>query len=81
MSIQIYKFRDENKHLHLQDGDPVYVAKDLKMPQFEMEKVLAKVCDNKIHMGDRLIHALLCSNKGRANRWLCHRAVCLLLLL
>ena len=29
----------------------VSVAKDLRMPQFELEMVTAKNCDNKIHMG------------------------------
>ena len=28
------------------------VAKDLRMPQFELEMVTAKNCDNKIHMGE-----------------------------
>ena len=30
----------------------MYVAKDLRMPQFELENVEAKFCDNKIHMGE-----------------------------
>ena len=35
-----------------QDEEPVNVAKDLRMPQFELEAVRAKACDNKIHMGE-----------------------------
>ena len=34
-----------------QDKEAVSVAKDLRMPQFELEMVTAKHCDNKIHMG------------------------------
>ena len=33
------------------DTEPVTVAKDLKMPQFELEAVTASNCHNKIHMG------------------------------
>ena len=34
----------------------VSVAKDLRMPQFELEMVTAKNCDNKIHMGRLAVH-------------------------
>ena len=36
----------------LQGKYPVSVAKDLRMPQFKIEMVTAKNCDNKIHMGN-----------------------------
>ena len=35
----------------MKDKEAVSVAKDLRMPQFELEMVTAKNCDNKIHMG------------------------------
>ena len=40
------------KPFNSQDKYPVSVAKDLRMPQFTIELVTAKNCDNKIHQGN-----------------------------
>jgi len=55
--MQISSFSKTTRELQLewtteQDKSAVSVAKDLRMPQFELEMVTAKNCDNKIHMGN-----------------------------
>jgi len=55
--MQISSFSKTTRELQLEwtteeDKSAVSVARDLRMPQFELEMVTAKNCDNKIHMGN-----------------------------
>jgi len=55
--MQISSFSKTTRELQLEwttemGKKAVSVAKDLRMPQFELEMVTAKNCDNKIHMGN-----------------------------
>lgn len=53
--MQISSFSKTTRELQLEwtkDEEAVSVSRDLRMPQFELELVTAKACDNKIHMGN-----------------------------
>jgi len=53
--MQISSFSKTTRELQLEwtkEEEAVNVARDLRMPQFELEKVTAKACDSKIHMGN-----------------------------